>query len=99
MPLGMELDLSPGDYGLDGDWGPSPPPQKGAEPPIFGQCLLWPNGCMYQDTTWYGGRPQPRRRCVTWGPSCPSPKGAQPRAVASHLVVGVLTTLLGVLDD
>ena len=29
-------------------WGPSYPlPQKGAEPPIFGPRLLWPNGCMY----------------------------------------------------
>jgi len=27
---------------LDGDWGPSSPTQKGA--PIFGSCLLWPNG-------------------------------------------------------
>jgi len=32
-------------------------PQNGAKPPIFGPCLLWPNGYMDQDTTWYGGRP------------------------------------------
>ena len=32
---------------------------------------------MHQDATWYVGRPQPRRLCVTWGPSFPSPKGAQ----------------------
>ena len=31
MPLGMELGLGPGDFVLDGD--PTPPPQKGAEPP------------------------------------------------------------------
>jgi len=30
MPLGMEIDLSPGDFVLDGD--PFPPPQKRAEP-------------------------------------------------------------------
>jgi len=34
-------------------WGPSSPPQKGAEPPpIFCPCLLWPNGYMDQDATW-----------------------------------------------
>jgi len=38
---------------LDGDQAPTP---KGAEPhPIFGPRLLWPNGCMDQDATWYGG--------------------------------------------
>jgi len=55
MPLGTKVGLSPGDFVLDGD--PAPPPKKGAEPPIFGPCLLWSNGCMYQDTAWYGGRP------------------------------------------
>jgi len=74
MLLDMEVDLGPGHIVLDGD-----PPKKGAQPPpIFGTCLLWPNGCMYQDTTWYGGRPQPRRHCVKCGPSPPSPKGTQP---------------------
>jgi len=38
-------------------WGTSFPPQKEAVPPVFGPCLLWPNGCMHQNTTWYGGRP------------------------------------------
>jgi len=38
-------------------WGPSPAPQKGAEPPIFGPCLLRWNGCMDQDATWYGPSP------------------------------------------
>jgi len=41
MPLGREVGLSPSDIVLDGD--PAPLPQKGAEPPIFGPCLLWPN--------------------------------------------------------
>ena len=36
---------------LDGDPAPLP---KGAEPPIFGQYLLWPNGWIDQDATWYG---------------------------------------------
>jgi len=36
------------------------PPQKnkGAQPPIFGPCLLWSNGWMDQDITWCEGRPQ-----------------------------------------
>ena len=44
MALGMEEGLSPGDFVLDGD--PASPPLKGHSPPIFGQCLLWPNGWM-----------------------------------------------------
>ena len=42
MPLGMEVGLGPGHIVLDGD--PAPLPQKGAQPPIYGPCLLWPNG-------------------------------------------------------
>jgi len=57
--------------------GPICPSSKGAQPPIFAQCPLWPNGWMNQDATWYEGKPRPRRRCVRWGRSCPL-KGAQP---------------------
>ena len=53
-------------------WGPSSPPKKGA---IFGPFLLWPNGCMHQVATWYGGRPQSRRLCVRRGHSYPQKKG------------------------
>jgi len=52
-----------------------PSPKKGAEPPIFGPSLLWPNGCMDQDATWYGGRPRPTQHCVRCGPSYPLKKG------------------------
>jgi len=38
MPLGREVGLCPGDIVLDGD--PACPTQKGAQPPIFGPCLL-----------------------------------------------------------
>jgi len=67
LPLGREVDLGPNDIVLDGD--PAPVFRKGARaPPIFfGPCLLWPNGWMDQDTTWYEGRPRPRPHCVTWG--------------------------------
>jgi len=39
---------------VDGD--PALPPPKGAEPPIFGPFLFWPNGWMHQDATWYAAR-------------------------------------------
>ena len=64
MPLGIELGLGPGDFVLDGD--PASPLPKGHRSPIFGPYLLWPNGCMDQDATWYGARPRPRRLCVRW---------------------------------
>jgi len=65
----MEVGLGPGDTVLDRD---PAVPRKGAEqPPLFGRCLLWPNGCIDQDTTSYGGRPRPRRHCVRWEPSPP----------------------------
>jgi len=69
MVLRKEIGLCPGDFVLDGD--PATLPQKGAESPspIFSPFLLWPNGWMHQDGTWYGGRPQPRGLCVRWGPS------------------------------
>ena len=62
MPLGMEVGLGLGDLVLDEDPAPS---RKGSEPPVFGPCLLWPNGWMDQDATWYEGRPRRRPHCVT----------------------------------
>jgi len=72
MPLRRDVGLGPSDIVLDGY---PALPKKGAQPPIFGPCLLWPNGWMDQDATWYEGRPRPRPHCVTWGSG--SPKGAQ----------------------
>jgi len=67
MSFGTELGVGPGDFVLDRD--PVPPsPKRGRSPEIFGPCLLWPNGWMYQDGTWHGDRPQPRRLCVRWRP-------------------------------
>jgi len=62
-------------------------PEKGhTHPhPIFGPCLLWPNGWMDQDATWYGDKPWPRRRCVRWGRSSPI-KRTQPTVFASCLL-------------
>ena len=67
-------------------------PKKGTGPlfPIFGPCLLWPNGRMDQDGTWHGGRPQIRRVCVRWGPSLPSAKKAAelPPQFSAHFYCG-----------
>jgi len=38
MPLGTEVNLGPGDVVLDGVAGP---PLIGAQPPVFGPCLLF----------------------------------------------------------
>jgi len=59
IPLGTEVNL-----------GPAVPPKRGT-PPVCGPCLLWPNGWMDKDATWYGSRPRPRPHCVRRGPSSP----------------------------
>jgi len=82
MPLGMEVGLGPGDFVFDGT---ELPQKKGTPHPIFGPCLLWPNGGMDQDATWYGGKPRRRRRCVRWGRSSPL-KVAQPPVFGSCLL-------------
>jgi len=41
MPRGMEVGVGLGHIVLH--WDPAPP-QKGAQPQIFGPCPLWPNG-------------------------------------------------------
>ena len=72
MPLGMEVGLGPGDFVFHED--PAPPPQR-STPPIVGPYPLQPNGCIDQDATWYGCRPQPRALCVRWRHSPPPQKG------------------------
>jgi len=86
MVLGTEEGLSPGDFMLDGK--PAPSPKGGGVPsPIFGPFLLWSNGWMHQDATWYGGRPQPRRLCVGWGPSSLPKRGRSPQ-FSTHVYCG-----------
>jgi len=87
MKLGMQVGLGPGHIVLDGD--PAQPPQRGWSPPIFGPYLLWPNGWIDQDATWYGGGTQPRRLCVRWGPCSPPQKrgGALPK-FSAHVYCG-----------
>ena len=77
----MLVDLGPGHIVLDGDpapllrWGPSFSSPLGVQPSMFGPCLLWPNGWMDHDATWYKRSPRSRQHCVRCGPH---PKGAQP---------------------
>jgi len=73
MPLGTEINLGTDDVVLD--WIPAPPPLKGAQPPVFGSCLLWPNGWMDEDATWYRTRPRPSPHCIRRGPSSPRERG------------------------
>ena len=72
----MEIGLSPENFLLDEDLAPSP--KRGRSTPIFGPCLLRSNGCMDQDGTWHGARPQPKRLCVRWGQSPFPQKGRSP---------------------
>ena len=65
MPIGMEVGLGPGDFVFDGD--PATLEKGHTHPnPIFGPCLLWPNGCMDEDASWYGSRPRTRSQ---WDPA------------------------------
>jgi len=85
MPLGRPR---PGCIVLDED--PSSFSKGAQQPsPIFGPCLLWPNGWMAQDATWYGDRHGPRRRhCVRWGPSCAHGKGHSSPYFSAHVYCG-----------
>jgi len=47
MPLGTEVNLGLGDVVMG-----SKLPLKGAQPPVFGSYLLYPNGWMDEDATW-----------------------------------------------
>jgi len=74
LVLGKEVGLSPCDFVLDEN--PAPSPKREWSPStIIGPFLLWPNGWMHQDATWYGCRPQPRKLCVRCRPSPPPQKG------------------------
>ena len=72
IPLGMEVGFGPDDFVFDGD--PARHRKKAHPPhPFLGPCLLWSNGWMDQDSTWYGGKPRTGRRCVRWGRSSLTP--------------------------
>jgi len=59
-------------------------PKRG-QAPYFSAHVLWTNGCMDQDATWYGGRPRSRPHCVRWRRS--PPKGQTPQ-FSAHVCCG-----------
>ena len=81
MPLGTEVDLGLRDIVL--------PTEKRAHPPhpIFGPCLLWPNGWMDEDAAWYGSRPRPRPHCTRRGPSS-CERGTAAPLFSAHVYCG-----------
>jgi len=74
-------------------WGPSSPCKKGHSPPIFGLCLLWPNGWIWMDeaATWYRSRPRPSRpgpHCFRRGPSSPAKRAQQHPLFSAYVYCG-----------
>jgi len=63
------------------------PPKRGTAPPIFGRCLLWPNGWVDEDAPWYGSRPRPRPHCVRRRPSSPQ-RGTAASLFSAHVHCG-----------
>ena len=63
-------------------------PLKGVQPPIFGPYLLWSNGWMDHDATWYGGRPRPRRPCIRWIPLLSPPQRGYGPQFLAHVYCG-----------
>ena len=55
--------------------------------PIFGPCLLWPNGWMDEDATWYRSRPRLRPHYIRRGPSYPR-KGHSCPLFSAHVYCG-----------
>ena len=57
--------------------------------------VLWSNGWMDYDATWYGGRPRSRPYCVRWGLSSPLKRGTPHFRPCSGQTVGWITMPLG----
>jgi len=96
MKLGTQVGLGPGHIALDGDPAPLPKRGRSSLPPIFGPYLLWPNGWMDQDaiwqgSTWYGSRSQPRPHCVrrdTQLPLSPAKRANSSPLFSAHIYCG-----------
>jgi len=56
--------------------------------PVGDVGVLWPNGWMDQDATWYRGRPRPKSYCVRWGPSSPTEWGTAAHCFSAHVSCG-----------
>jgi len=87
MKLGMQVGLVPGHIVLDGH--PAPPVPKGHSSPIFGPYLLWSNGWLDQDATWYGGRLGAATGHIALnGDPAPPKKGHNPPQLLDHVCCG-----------
>jgi len=62
-------------------------PLKGAQSSVFGSCLLWPNGSIDEDATWYGSRPRRRPHCIRRGPSSRE-RGTAAPLFSAHVYCG-----------
>jgi len=80
MLLGTEVNLGPRDIVLDGD----PAPPKGAQPPIFGPCLLWSNGWMINIPLGMGAGLSPCNIVLDGDPTSPK-RGSAPPILACLL--------------
>ena len=70
-------------------WGPSYPQKKGIPTsPNFGPSLLWGNGWLDEDATWYGSRTRPRPHCVRRGPVSPRKGHSSPSLFSVHVYCG-----------
>jgi len=81
-------------------WGYRPnssPEKKSYPPPIFGPCLLWPNGWIDRDATWHGGINFDPSDVVLEGVAAPPEKGHSPQfSVHVHCgqtAIGMKTSL------
>jgi len=74
-------------------WGHSSP-VKGAQPPVFGSCLLCvPNGWMDEDASWYGSAPRSSPHCIRRGPSSPRKGQCRPASFRPMSVVATVPHL------
>jgi len=85
IPLRMEVGLGQGHIVLYGN--PGPPTKRHTS--ILGPFLLWPNGWMDKDATWYKGRFRPRPHCVRWEASSPKKGHSSPPHFWPMSIVGL----------
>jgi len=93
MALGMEVGLGPGDFVFGGD--PATPRNREHthHHPVFGPCLLWPNGWMDEDATWYGSRPRLRPYCIRRSPSFGAKRHSSPPSFRPMSIVATVAHL------
>ena len=65
-------------------------PLKRGTAPIVGPCLLWPNGWMDQDATWYKGRPRPSHIVLDEDRASPPKRGTAPQ-FSAHVYCGQMS--------